>query len=46
MFLCTLLQTSKTLECLSLSCCHGILVSKIAEGLQLSSCSHSLGDEP
>ena len=46
MFLCTLLQTSKTLECLSRSSCHGILVSKIAEGLQLSSCSHFLGDEP
>ena len=32
----TLLKQSKTLETLSLSSCHGILVSKIAEGLQAS----------
>lgn len=46
MFLCSLLQTSKTLECLSLSNCHGILVSKIAEGIQLSSCSYLLRAKP
>lgn len=37
-YLCTLLTESKTLEVLSMSGCHGLLASKIAEGVQASKC--------
>ena len=37
-YLCTLLTESKTLEVLSMNGCHGLLASKIAEGLQASRC--------
>ena len=38
-FLCILLKESKTLEELSMNGCHGLLVSKIAEGLHASTCT-------